>query len=373
MSSGHAFLHAFAQALAAIPLYTPGHPATRRSIDQLWQVTGELLQTDPHPVFLFLGTAPVYAGRALHELHDWQHSGRLSAIGVQRLEFDATLTLASLTRLVEHLSARLSSGQPAGEGGAIPGVVFGEVALHEQVDVSTLGASAAMGGVEADVSLDLADELDAMRFIQAEAARGVVARAETDAVVRILAALVDRHRAPPAARAASPDRFWAAHPVNTALLAMTAARVAGLDAVGRHRIGVVALLHDIGMALLPSGLADQESFTDAERLQFEAHVATGAALLLSVPGASLELAAVVAFEHHLRPDGNGYPARRFAIESHWASRLVSCCAVFAGLRLLHPLRAEWPAERALRYIEAAAGTEFDPAIVALVSATVRAT
>lgn len=372
MSGGNAFLHACAQSLSAIPLYTPGHPATQRSLEQLWQVTTGLLATDPHPVFLFLGTAPVYNGRALHELHDWPLSGKLSAIGVQRLEFDATLTLESLSRLIEHLAESLASGKPAGDGTAFQGVLFGEVEVPDEVDVSAIGAGELSGGIESNITLDLADELDAMRFIQGEAMRGIVARAETDAVVRILAALVDRHRLPPAARAMTPDRFAVAHPVNTALLAMTAARIAGVDGVGRHRIGVAALLHDLGTVLLPPGLASKEPLTGAERSQFETHTTLGARLLLAAPGTGMELAAIVAFEHHLRPDGNGYPLRHVALESHWASRLVGCSAAFAALRLPHGSRREWSADEGVRYVEAGAGTEFDPAIAALVASSVHA-
>lgn len=375
MSDAIRFLHALAQALSMTALYAPGHPATKRGSENLWQTVTALLATDPHPVFLFLGTAPVYAGRALHELRDWQHSGRLAAVGVQRLEFDATVTLESLTSLVEILTARLATGEagPNESATPMPGIVFGVVAVQDQAAESGDAPAEDAAEVEQEIHLDLQDELDAMLFIRGEATRGIVARAEADAVARILGGLVDRFHLPQAIHSGGGlERDHAVYPVNTALLAMTAAAADGVDASGRHRIGVVALLHDIGMALLPPALADREDLNDSERTQFETHTVRGAELLLREGGVGFELAATVAFEHHLRPDGTGFPVRRFAPAPHWASNLVACCSAFAALRIPRPSREEWSVERALLYIDDGAGTLFDAEIAALVASVVRA-
>lgn len=373
MSDAIPFLHALAQALSTNTLYTPGHPATRRTSENLWHAASALLAADPHPVLLFLGTAPVYAGRALHEMRDWQHSGRLAAVGVQRLEFDSALTPESIAQLVERLTARLATGRATDDDARpIPGVVFGAVALKQESDATSGDAAASPTEADPTLRVQLDDEVDAMQFIRAEAARGVVARAEAEAVVRILAAVVGPHSLPQVDPTADADRYHLVHPVNTALLAMAASAAAGIDGSGRHRIGVVALLHDIGMALLPSEVAHKERLTDAERAQVETHTAQGAALLLRSGGAGCELAAVVTFEHHLRPDGGGYPVRRFAPAAHWASRMVGCCAAFAALRARRPFRAGWPTERVVRYIETGAGTVFDAEIARLVAALVRA-
>jgi HD-GYP domain-containing protein (c-di-GMP phosphodiesterase class II) len=189
--------------------------------------------------------------------------------------------------------------------------------------------------------------------------------------VRILAAIVDPHHLPQVDASGNADRYHVVHPVNTALLAMTASAAVGLDGTGRHRIGVVALLHDIGMALLPADVVDNERISDAKRAQVESHTTLGATLLLEKGGTGFDLAAVVAFEHHLRPDGGGYPVRRFGPAPHWASGMVGCCATFAALRAPRPFRAGWATERVVRYIDDGAGTEFDPDIARLVAGLVR--
>jgi putative two-component system response regulator len=75
----------------------------------------------------------------------------------------------------------------------------------------------------------------------------------------------------------------------------------------------------------------------------------------------------------LRPDGTGYPARRFRAAAHWASRLIASCSTFASLRLVRPYRPAWSVERAARHLEDGAGTVFDPEAAKLVANVVRAT
>lgn len=375
MSDAIRFLHALAQALSTIALYSPGHPAAARALDAAWQALLVLIAKDPRPTFYFLGGAPVYGGRALHELADWPWGTRLKDAGVQRLEFDESVAQVSLTKFLELMQVRFTAATPPEpmfpEDAAFTGLRYGPVAVMD-----VLGEEAEAKDTESDdgsreLALNLADELDATAFILAEARRGVLARAEIDAVVRILAAQLDRHDLP---QATLPDDH-AAYPqyfaVNTALIAMATAKHSGIDHLGRHRLGVAALLHDIGMTRLPAELAISEALSEAERTLLETHPVEGARLLLSEGGRSLDLAATVAFEHHLRPDGNGYPARRFAPAPHWASRLTGICAAYVALRAPRPYRAAWAPMRAVAHLEESAGTLFDPDAARAVASLVR--
>lgn len=371
MSEAIRFLHALAQVIATMNLYSPGHPATDRSLDNLWHALQELLAISPHPVFFFLGTAPVYNGRPLQELREWQHSQRLADAGVQRLELDASVTAAALATALDQIMARLATGGPASTEGesALPGIKFGPVAVRADEDTGIAAPVLAGDGLARVV--DLTDELDAMEFVLSEATRGVVARAEVDAIARILERHVREPEIPEASHGGDPRRYHVVYPVNTALITMVAAMSAGVDANGRRRLGATALLHDIGMCCLPAGLGDKSSLTATERALVETHAAAGAHLLLDAGGPGMELAAVVAFEHHLRPDGTGYPTRRFRAAAHWASRLIGSCSAYASLRLVRPYRPAWSPERAARHLDEGAGTLFDAEAAKLVGHVVR--
>jgi len=74
----------------------------------------------------------------------------------------------------------------------------------------------------------------------------------------------------------------------------------------------------------------------------------------------LELAAVVAYEHHIMLNGGGYPTVHYNRECTLASRLVHVCDVFDALRTNRPYREAWPTDRVLTTLEEGAGSEFDP-------------
>ena len=73
----------------------------------------------------------------------------------------------------------------------------------------------------------------------------------------------------------------------------------------------------------------------------------------------LDLAAVVAYEHHIMLNGGGYPSLHFQRECHYASRLVHVCDVYDALCTNRPYRDAWMAEVALAYLEERSGVEFD--------------
>ena len=54
-----------------------------------------------------------------------------------------------------------------------------------------------------------------------------------------------------------------------------------------------------------------------------------------------------------------------------ASRLVHVCDLYDALCTRRPYRDAWPAEKAVGYLEALAGQEFDPDIVATFVRTLR--
>jgi HD-GYP domain-containing protein (c-di-GMP phosphodiesterase class II) len=374
MSEAIRFLHAMAQALSALGLYAPGHPAVARAMEQAWQALQALMARGERATFLFLGGAPVFDGRALHELAEWPWSRRLASAGVQRLEFEPEATPDALTQFLVMIQARFASGAttdplPADDG--FPGIRFGGVEVIDQFADGTDDGEPEADGESRELALNLADELEATAFILSEARRGTVALAEANAVVRILASQLERYELPQAAPPRDHAAYPQVHAVNTALLVMAVAGNAGIDQPGRHRLGIAALLHDIGMATLPVEFTHLPSFSEAERARMEEHPRIGAQMLLERGGRGSDLAAVVAFEHHLRPAGGGYPSRRFGTPSHWASRVTGAAAAYVSLRSPRPFRAAWAPLRALGYLEEAAGSVFDAEAARALASLVR--
>src|SRR3989454_10190443 len=101
----------------------------------------------------------------------------------------------------------------------------------------------------------------------------------------------------------------------------------GLSARDVRTFGVAGLLHDIGKVKIPiEVLTKPGRFSDSERALMNRHPAEGARLILRAEE-DLDLAAVVAYEHHIMLNGDGYPTFQFRRDCHQGSKLVHVCDV----------------------------------------------
>ena len=89
------------------------------------------------------------------------------------------------------------------------------------------------------------------------------------------------------------------------------------------------------------------------------HPVAGARMLLEMDK-DLDLAIIVAYEHHIMINGGGYPVLHYARDCHPASKLVHVCDVYDALRTRRPYREAWSFEKTLGYLGERSGLEFDP-------------
>ncbi len=213
--------------------------------------------------------------------------------------------------------------------------------------------------------LRVPDEVDAAQWIHQQVAEGKrLPVAEAEALINALFADVRWSGRPLLPPVAVRDTAYLAgtHAVNVAALSMALADSLQFEEVAVRRVGVAGLLHDIGMTRLPAEIAGKSGqLTPEERELVKRHPVEGARILLAAD-ASLDLAAVVAYEHHLRMDGSGYPHLVYPRSAHYVSRLVQLCDVFVALASPRPYRAAWPLEIILSFLSERAGFEFHPTL-----------
>jgi cyclic di-GMP phosphodiesterase len=146
------------------------------------------------------------------------------------------------------------------------------------------------------------------------------------------------------------------------VLTMALAEHLKLPASDVRGFGVAGLLHDLGKVRIPKEiLVKPGKLTEAEREVMQRHPVDGARLIVA-SDKNLDLAAVVAYEHHIMLDGGGYPRPHYGRGCHHASELVHVCDVYDALRTHRPYRAAWESEATLSYLAERAGKEFDPKI-----------
>jgi putative two-component system response regulator len=151
--------------------------------------------------------------------------------------------------------------------------------------------------------------------------------------------------------------------LNVAVLSMGLAERLGLPPAQVRAHGIAGLLHDIGKTRIPLELLTKPGrLSDEERVMINKHPADGARIIMQ-SDEELDLAAIVAYEHHIMLNGGGYPLLHYSRPCILASRLVHVCDVFDALRTKRPYRDAWESEKVFAYLLERAGTEFDPDLV----------
>jgi HD-GYP domain-containing protein (c-di-GMP phosphodiesterase class II) len=130
-----------------------------------------------------------------------------------------------------------------------------------------------------------------------------------------------------------------------------------------HDLKLAAFLHDIGLLMLPHDLTNGENRFDPEAyVTVQNHPRLGASLL--EPFFFLREAAVLIAHHHERWDGSGYP---YGIRGRCiplGSRILSIADAFDAVRIPEVSNRAARNKIALRIIRVAAGTQFDPELIA---------
>lgn len=367
------FLHSLAQALSTMTLYTARHPACVAVADASFARLKDMLKAGPVR-FSFLGEAVVANDKAIHELHSWPWSARFVDVAIQRLEFDNTVTRIAYGEFLDEVVGRLLSGRPgnAEAGGEKRGIRWGLLGVDVGSDEMEEAEARDRAGRDYQ-QYKLNEESDIVRHIyQRAAAEGGVPLDEVETVVASLSVAMhtEGQLLMPILEFPGQDAANALHAINVSLLAMTLGESLGMASHDVHAVGSAALLHDVGIAGLPQELLGKPALTPEERRVIEQHPEIGARMLFA-KSAMFDLAAIVCYEHHMRPDGSGFPRTRFPREMHYASKIVAVADVYDALRTPRAYRPAWTPQRAYEFVEEGAGTMFDAGIARAFGALMR--
>ncbi len=361
MSDPARFLGVFAQALAGMSLYGAGHPARARGIDAAYQELLDLQTDQPRPLFTFLGDEVIFGRLPLREMRSWDWSTRLAEAGIQRLEFEERVSREEFEAFLVEVLSRLTLDSI-------------DTAEARQYRPSTIrfGAVGVRGGAglgnedvlpTATIAFSLGEEVETVRWLHDEVQqRDALPLAEAEAVVRSLSVAMhgDQQMMLPLLQLKQFDQYTTTHSLNVSVLSMALAEFLGMGATDVRAFGVAGLLHDLGKVRIPIEVLTKAGIlTPDERVLMNRHPVEGARIILE-SDEDLDLASVVAYEHHIMLNGLGYPQVRYRRPCHEASKLVHVCDVYDALRTRRPYREAWPVERVLPYIEGRSGLEFDP-------------
>jgi HD-GYP domain-containing protein (c-di-GMP phosphodiesterase class II) len=161
------------------------------------------------------------------------------------------------------------------------------------------------------------------------------------------------------------DDYTFVHSVNVSLLSLAQARSFGIEGARLHAIGLAAFLHDIGKLKIPLEVLNKPGKLEGDEWRvMMSHAQEGATHLCGVDGAP-PLAILVAYEHHMRYDGQAnYPVPRVGRRPTLASQMTAISDVYDAICTTRPYAKARSREFAVKVLTERVGTFHSPALVA---------
>jgi len=123
-------------------------------------------------------------------------------------------------------------------------------------------------------------------------------------------------------------------------------------------------MHDIGKVAIPDRILLKAGQLEPDEFEImKSHPAYGYELLRNNQSRVLRAGAEIAYSHHEKFDGTGYPQGLAGEAIPLHGRIVAVADVFDALTSERPYKNAWTLEAAVDYLRAGSGTHFDPQCV----------
>lgn len=161
------------------------------------------------------------------------------------------------------------------------------------------------------------------------------------------------------------DAGTAQHSMNVSALSIIMAKTMGLSNREMEDVGVCGMLHDVGKTRVPIHLIEKtDVLAPEEILEMQRHTVYGRDILLSTQNV-MAGAADVAYSHHERPDGLGFPQGLVDDQIPLYSKIIAIAEAYDNLTTAHPCRASLSSSQALQEIYKLKNKQFDEELVVL--------
>jgi len=158
------------------------------------------------------------------------------------------------------------------------------------------------------------------------------------------------------------DDYTLNHSINVCILSLSVGASLGLDGDSLKSLGLSALLYDLGKVRIPEDILNKQGpLTSDEWQVVRGHATEGADLLKRIQLVD-QMPMVVAYEHHMRHDMQGYPDKPVSEEQHLFSKVVALCDAYDAMTTRRPFRREIRPDKALAVLMQGRGKAYDPSL-----------
>jgi len=354
----------FSGAMKAVQFYSPDHPIVSRNTELLFEHLERLLAQSADLTLGVIGRQVVVDDLPLPGAPgSVETADRFRAATIERIHIDRGVTRDELNGFLRRLAvfrpAPGADDDTSLEALSSTNIQVGRLRMQAQGD----GAGAAIVGDSRTAYQDAVS--GAERVWQQSLAEGSPDPAAAMGVVEGLASAVGQNRRAMVALTAMAryDNYTFTHMVNVSVLTMAQARSLGIDGALLRQFGLAGLMHDIGKIKVPPEiLTKPDRLTEQEFAVMKQHPVMGAEMLrrhLELP----PLAAIVAFEHHLRTDGKGYPSVAHRPALNLATQLCAISDVYDAMRSQRNYQKAFPTERIMAVLTQQDTGRFDQRLV----------
>lgn len=154
------------------------------------------------------------------------------------------------------------------------------------------------------------------------------------------------------------------HVLRVARISKFLARKLGLSEKEAEKVQMASPLHDVGKTGIPDAiLLKPGKLTDTEYDVMKTHTYIGRDILGSSKRPLLKAGSIIAYEHHEKWDGTGYPENKRGENIHIYGRITAIADVFDALYHKRCYKEAWPLEQIMDLIKKEKGRHFDPNLV----------
>ncbi|MGH9218192.1 MAG: HD-GYP domain-containing protein [Vicinamibacterales bacterium] len=364
------FMKRLAAALRGAQLYAPSHPLVQRAFDNLNESLTQLLTEQPSIAVgvigneIIVGDLPIpKAAESMGEM-----IRRLKSLGIERIAFERGVTadeLQTLALTIAHPERRPGETAPGAEPAdplaafnSLSHIRVGRIQTEEKKEQTSadVGAIRRLYADATNLASSVWDMAKSEGTPDPKAARALV-----DSLAQAVAA--NRTALIALTALKNYDNYTFTHMVNVSVLTMSQARTLGIDGAPLRELGLAALMHDIGKVRTPNEILNKpDKLSDAEFEIMRMHVVDGAEILRRTPEIPA-MAPVIAFEHHLRNDGTGYPFGAKRGNLNLGTQLCGISDVYDAMRSQRAYQQAFPSDRIIEVLRRNDGHQFDQNLV----------
>jgi HD-GYP domain-containing protein (c-di-GMP phosphodiesterase class II) len=360
----HDFLRHLLSATANASLYSVGHPQVTRLSAQAFECISEIFQTRSEVTFLVVGNELIIDGQPQDlTLFLVRFTQILKSHGIGSIKLSADVTKAEIDALISGLASRQMSGEWS--VAASGHIRLGTVDIRS-ADATGTGSESGASPRHLTCLPDMPKE-ELARFMDIYETVKKNQRLQINGVFDVVSGFIDVFRQegkPLLAMAAlrETDEYTFTHSTNVCVLNLAQAMALGIEGQLLNDIGVAAMLHDIGKLFVPEEiLTKTDKLSHAEFEIMKQHPVRGARHLLETPGVP-RLAAVVAYEHHLKFNLSGYPKVSAGWQQNLCSHMTMISDFFDALRTRRSYREPMPLQTISEMMQEMMGTELHPVL-----------